>query len=177
MLLVNAKSGGTNVEGIGYAIPIYDVIEKADSIISTAGNPEFGGLGYVEGEIRLGATFAQLNATQIQSQFANIPSVPGTGEYYYYVNSSSAEISVYGSISKSGATDTMAHSIIKSVTVNGVTHVFNDSYLIDDLMDSVSVGDKVTFNLIIREWTSYWSYTYTETTCEITMYQYVYGLL
>ena len=180
--IVNAKSGGTNVEGIGYAIPIYDVIEKADSIISTAGNPEFGGLGYVEGEIRLGATFAQLNAAQTQSNFASIPSVPGTGEYYYYVNSSSAEISVYGSISKSGATDTMAYSIIKSVTVNGVERKFSDSFLIDDLIDSVNIGDTVTFNLIIPEIHSagFWQpsyYTYTETTCEITMYQYVYGLL
>lgn len=180
--IVNAKSGGTNVEGIGYAIPIYDVIEKADSIISTAGNPEFGGLGYVEGEIRLGATFAQLNAAQTQSNFASIPSVPGTGEYYYYVNSSSADINRYGSISKSGATDTMAHSIIKSVTVNGVERKFSDSFLIDDLIDSVNIGDSVTFNLIIPEIHSagFWQpsyYTYTETTCEITMYQYVYGLL
>ena len=177
--MVNAKSGGTNVEGIGYAIPVYDVISKSDSLISTSGNAEYGGLGYIDGEIRLGATFAMMNSDQVTSNFPGIGSTPGEGEYYYYVNSSPTEISAYGSISKSGKADTMAYSIIKSASANGTNYVFTDDYQIDDFLDSMKVGDKITFYLIIPEEHSVGFfqhyYTYEETTCEITLYQYVYG--
>lgn len=177
--MVNAKSSGENIEGMGYAIPVYDVMYNANSLISTSGNPEYSGLGYIDGEIRLGATFALLNAAQVSANFPSIPSTPGEGEYYYYVNSSASEMSAYGSIAKSGQTGAMAGNIIKSVTVNGETKTFNESFQLEDLLNSVRIGDTVTFNLIVRErhsagiFQTY--YTYSESTSNITMYQYVYG--
>ena len=177
--MVNAKSSGENIEGMGYAIPVYDVMYNANSLISTSGNPEYSGLGYIDGEIRLGATFALLNAAQVSANFPSIPSTPGEGEYYYYVNSSASEISAYGSIAKSGQAGAMAGNIIKSVTVNGETKTFNESFQLEDLLNSVRIGDTVTFNLIVRErhsagiFQTY--YTYSESTSNVTMYQYVYG--
>lgn len=181
--IVNAKSTGDDVEGIGYAIPVYDVTDKADGLISTSGDPAYNGLGYIEGEKRLGITVSQLNGTQITGRFSGITSTPADGEYYYYV-SPSYEISAYGSVARSGATSVFSGSygaLITGATVDGTYKAFTDEYLLDDMINETAIGDTVTLHVITISAVSggfgglFISYNYTATTADITMYQYVCG--
>lgn len=175
--IVNAKSTGTDVEGIGYAIPVYDVISKSQSLIETSGNPDYNGLGYIDGTKRLGITVSQMNSEQVSANFRNITSVPADGGYYYYC-SSSYEISPYGSVARSGASDAVRGALITGVTVNGVTKTFTDEYLLDDMLSQANINDTVTLNLITIGTTGgifAQSYVYTATSVNITLYQYVCG--
>ena len=140
--IVNAKSTGTDVEGIGYAIPVYDVISKAQSLIETSGNP-----------------------------------ASAEGGYYYYCSSTN-EISPYGSVARSGASETVKGSLITGVTVNGVSKTFTDDYLLDDMLSAANINDTVTLNLITIGTTGgifTQNYVYTATSVDITLYQYVCG--
>lgn len=175
--IVNAKSTGTDVEGIGYAIPVYDVISKAQGLIETSGNPAYNGLGYIDGTKRLGITVSQLTSEQVSANFRNITSVPAEGGYYYYCSSTN-EISPYGSVARSGASETVRGSLITAVTINGVSKTFTDEYLLDDMLSEANINDTVTLNLITIGTTGgifTQNYVYTATSVDITLYQYVCG--
>ena len=175
--IVNAKSTGSDVEGIGYAIPVYDVISKAQSLIETSGNPAYNGLGYIDGTKRLGITVSQLTSEQVSANFRNITSVPAEGGYYYYCSSTN-EISPYGSVARSGASEMVKGSLITGVTVNGVSKTFTDDYLLDDMLSEANINDTVTLNLITIGTTGgifTQNYVYTATSVDITLYQYVCG--
>ena len=176
--IVNAKTTGSTIDGVGYAIPVSTAKRVADSIISTAGNPEYNGLGYIEGKIRLGVSIAQIGKSTVESNFPQIGALaPAENEYYYYVS----EVTPYGSIARSDTADVItAGTLITGVTVEGLERRFTDSYTIETMLAEAEIGDVVTFRIITVTTTSTGifgpvNYTYTESTVDITMYQYVYG--
>ena len=176
--IVNAKTTGSAIDGVGYAIPISTAKYVADSIIATAGNPEYNGLGYIEGKIRLGVSIAQLNKATVESDFPQIGDLaPNDSEYYYYVS----EVTAYGSIARSDTEGVIAAgTLITGVTVEGQERRFTDSYTIETMLAEAEIGDVVTFHIITVTVSSTGifgptTYTYTESAVDITMYQYVYG--
>ncbi len=176
--IVNAKTTGSSIDGVGYAIPVSTAKYVADSIISTAGNPEYNGLGYIEGKIRLGVSIAQLDKDSVESNFPQIGELaPAENEYYFYVS----EVTEYGSIARSDTEGVIAAgTLITGVTVNGLERRFTDSYTIETMLAEAEIGDVVTFHIVTVVTTSTGifgpiNYTYTESTVNITMYQYVYG--
>lgn len=175
--IVNAKSTGTDVEGIGYAIPVYDVIAKAQGLIETAGNPSYNGLGYINDVKRLGISVSQLSSAQVKNNFSGITSLPNENEYYYYV-SPTGEISPYGSVARSLASDIISGSLITAVTVNGVKKSFTADYLLDDMLNETAIGETVTLHLItVTSVGGFFNitYKYESTDVNITLYQYVCG--
>ncbi|MFA5449291.1 MAG: trypsin-like peptidase domain-containing protein [Clostridia bacterium] len=58
--IVNAKSVGDTVEGLGFAIPIDNAINMAKDFIDTSNEPnnQYGGLGYVRGKFMIGITIS-----------------------------------------------------------------------------------------------------------------------
>ena len=178
--IVNAKTTGSAIDGVGYAIPISTAKYVADSIISTAGNPEYNGLGYIEGKIRLGVSIAQLNKATVESDFPQIGDLaPNDSEYYYYVS----EVTAYGSIARSDTEGGIAAgTLITGVTVEGQERRFTDSYTIETMLAEAEIGDVVTFHIITVTVSSTGifgptTYTYAESSVDITMYQYVYGFI
>lgn len=176
--IVNAKTTGSSIDGVGYAIPVSTAKYVADSIISTAGNPEYNGLGYIEGKIRLGVSIAQLDKDSVESNFPQIGELaPAENEYYFYVS----EVTEYGSIARSDTEGVIAAgTLITGVTVNGLERRFTDAYTIETMLAEAEIGDVVTFHIITMTATSTGifgptTYTYTESAVDITMYQYVYG--
>lgn len=176
--IVNAKTTGSAIDGVGYAIPISTAKYVADSIIATAGNPEYNGLGYIEGKIRLGVSIAQLNKATVESDFPQIGDLaPNDSEYYYYVS----EVTAYGSIARSDTEGVIAAgTLITGVTVEGQERRFTDSYTIETMLAEAEIGDVVTFHIITVTVSSTGifgptTYTYAESSVDITMYQYVYG--
>ncbi|BDF59636.1 hypothetical protein CE91St36_24530 [Christensenellaceae bacterium] len=75
--IVVAKSGGTNIEGLGFAIPINDARSVIDSIIKD---------GYVKGRIDSGMTFVDIAS----EQEAMLYGLSGTGAYVSSVTKGSA---------------------------------------------------------------------------------------
>lgn len=75
--IVNAKSGGDNVEGIGFAIPIDNVMEIVDDLLN---------YGYVKGRPALGITMIDITT----SQMAYMYQVGELGAYIYSVAEGSA---------------------------------------------------------------------------------------
>ena len=178
--IVNAKTTGSAIDGVGYAIPISTAKYVADSIIATAGNPEYNGLGYIEGKIRLGVSIAQLNKATVESDFPQIGDLaPNDSEYYYYVS----EVTAYGSIARSDTEGVIAAgTLITGVTVEGQERRFTDSYTIETMLAEAEIGDVVTFHIITVTVSSTGifgptTYTYAESSVDITMYQYVYGFI
>lgn len=177
--IVNAKTTGSTIDGVGYAIPVSTAKHVADSIIATAGNPEYNGLGYIEGKIRLGVSIAQIGKSAVESNFPQIGSLaPADNEYYYYVS----EVTEYGSIARSDADGKIAAgTLITGVTVDGLERKFTDAYTIETMLSEAEIGDVVTFRIITVTITSTgglfgnYTYSYSESAIDITMYQYVYG--
>lgn len=180
--IVNAKSSGDTVEGIGYAIHVDDAVKVANSIIETSGSDEYNGLGYVEGKIRLGVTVATLSRENITSTFSNLTTLPAEDEYFYYI-SPNYDLNEYGSVALSGnASKVQQGMLITSVTYveNGeqITVKFSDDYTLQNLLESRKVGDVITLHLIEPTAKMSWggvSYTYTQSDVDITLRQYVYG--
>lgn len=79
--IVVAKSGGTNIEGLGFAIPINDARNVIDSIIKD---------GYVKGRIDSGMTFVDITS----EQEAMLYGLSGTGAYVSSVTKGSAAAQV-----------------------------------------------------------------------------------
>jgi serine protease Do len=163
--IVNAKSVGTDVEGIGYAIKIDDAIDIAESLLSTAGNPEYEYKGYIEGKVRLGVT--------VQGAFNS-----EENKYFYSI----VALNVYGSVAQhnSSATDDKKiyiNDIITGIKVSDETMYFTDINTLGDIVKTLEVGDVIT--LLVKHPTKYnfiTGYTYESREIEIIMVQYVYGL-
>lgn len=184
--IVNAKSTGDTVEGMGYAIPVYDVIEICDSLIKTAGSAKYNGLGYIEGKIRLGVVVTMLDRETLANNLNNFSDyLPANGEYYYYL-STNYEINQYGSVAIS---DT-AGKIKTGMLISGLSYVnngetvkkaFTDDYELADFLATAKVGDVVTLHMIEQKVSVsgglFGSYTYSYQTfdVQITLQQYVYG--
>lgn len=180
--IVNAKSSGDTVEGIGYAIHVDDAVKVANSIIETSGNDDYNGLGYVEGKIILGVTVDTLTRENVTSTFSNLTTLPAEDEYYYYI-SPNYDLNEYGSVALSeNASKVQQGMLITSVThiENGeqITVKFSKDYSLQNLLESRKVGDVITLHLIKPNATYTWggvSYTYTQSDVDITLRQYVYG--
>jgi len=163
--IVNAKSVGTDVEGIGYAIKIDDAIDIAESLLSTAGNPDYEYKGYIEGKVRLGVT--------VQGALNN-----EENKYFYSI----VALNVYGSVAQYNATAAIdkkifINDIITGIIISEETIYFTDINTLGDIVKSLEVGDVI--KLLIKHPTNYnfiTGWAYEEREIEITMVQYVYGL-
>ena len=192
--IVNAKSVGESVEGMGYAIPIYDVISISNSFIKTAGSAKYNGLGYVEGKIRLGVTVITAERDYLASKkntihIANSQYLPATDTFYYCVSS----LNDYGSVSISDTNNEIYPStteqllFITALTYaeNGQTvkKAFNDNFELSTFLKNAKVGDVVTLHMLeqvetitgsfLMGYTS--TYSYRQFDVSITLQQYVYG--
>lgn len=184
--IVNAKSTGDSVEGMGYAIPIYDVISISNSLIKTAGNPQFNGLGYIEGKIRLGVVVSMLDYTALSKLNSFGDYLPNTNEFYYFI-STSYEINKYGSVAISDKNKTIEPGmLIRALSytdANGATvrKTFSEDFELADYLAMAKVGGVVTLHMIEEIVTvtggifGSYSYSYKEFDVPITLQQYVYG--
>lgn len=118
--IVNAKSSATEIEGIGFAIPINNVFDIIDDLKN---------YGYVTGEVDLGMEFVDINSTETAFYYG----VNKTGCYILSVTSNSnadkAGFRAGDLIQKVGDTDVTSTSDIKSAIKNN------------------GVGDKVKFTV------------------------------
>lgn len=157
--IVNAKSIGEGVEGIGYAIHINDVNRISQSIITTSGKAEYNNLGYVEGKVRLGVT-VQIPKGQ-------------TSPYKYVIIS----LNPYGTVTAYNANVVENDKIIKENDyITSIRKkdeptpiVFNQLNTLGDFIKTLHVGDQIVITverpgLVTNQFS-----------VELTMQQYVYG--
>lgn len=151
--IVNAKSAGTNVEGLGFAIPIDTAIGYASDLIETSNdsNNQYGGLGYIPGKFMLGVT---------------ISLVESEGNYYYLLSGSDP----YGSFA----------GILKEgdyiVSVNGTT--FSPTSTLAAVLKNAKIGDTLNVMAKVKKEVKqglFVSYTYENKSFTVTIKQYVYG--
>lgn len=64
--IVNAKSSGTDIEGLGFAIPVNNVLSATEQLIE---------YGYVRGKVVIGVTFRTVEAGSFASQYNIRPGV------------------------------------------------------------------------------------------------------
>ncbi len=118
--LVVAKSSGDDVEGLGFAIPIDNVVEVLDDL------KEYG---YVTGRVSLGVTLIDINTDQMAWMYR----VSEMGTYIYSMTEGSA------------ADEAGLQPGDRIISVNGT-----DIESIDDLkalLENVSVGDSLQFEI------------------------------
>lgn len=157
--IVNAKSIGEGVEGIGYAIHINDVNRVSQSIITTSGKAEYNNLGYVEDKVRLGVT-VQIPKGQ-------------TSPYKYVIIS----LNPYGTVTAYNANVVENDKIIKENDyITSIRKkdeptpiVFNQLNTLGDFIKTLHVGDQIVITverpgLVTNQFS-----------VELTMQQYVYG--
>lgn len=118
--LVVAKSSGSDVEGLGFAIPVDTVKKVADSLIEK---------GYVEGRPAAGITIVDLTSAQDAMQYG----VKLTGVYIQEVTGSNAK-----------KADLKAGDLIYMINDKKVT---GSDMLIREIQKH-KVGDKVTFTIV-----------------------------
>ncbi|MCL2631134.1 MAG: trypsin-like peptidase domain-containing protein [Firmicutes bacterium] len=153
--IVNAKVVGTNVEGLGFAIPIGDTPNEDGSVVvgarkifqditDTANDPSnpYGGLGYIPGKFMLGITTTTART-------------PSGVETYTVV-----DINPYGSL---------AGRVSKGdilVSLDGKT--FSTTHTLSDAMKTLKIGDSVEFGVRKGNNTS---------PVAVTIRQFVYGFV
>ncbi|MFA0814706.1 MAG: S1C family serine protease [Anaerofustis sp.] len=115
--IVNAKSSGTDVEGLGFAIPINNVKTIIDNLIS---------YGYVTGQTKMGVTLIDIE----DAQTANTYQVSDYGVY------------VVGVESGSNADNAGVQEGDRIISVNGTD--ITSSSQVKSLIKGLSVGDQVT---------------------------------
>ncbi len=116
--LVVAKSGGENVEGIGFAIPIDDILAILDDLKEH---------GYVTGRVSLGLSIVDINNEQTAWMYR----VNELGTYIYSINPDSS------------AAQAGLHPGDRIVSVNGTEIGSYDD--LKDFLETVSVGDELAF--------------------------------
>lgn len=116
--LVVAKSGGENVEGIGFAIPIDDVLAILDDLKEH---------GYVTGRVSLGLSIVDINSNQMAWMYR----VNELGTYIYSLTADSS------------AAQAGLQPGDRIVSVNGTEIGSYDD--LKALLETVSVGDELTF--------------------------------
>lgn len=118
--LVVAKSSGSDVEGLGFAIPVNTVKEVADELIDK---------GYVEGRPAAGISIVDLTSASDAMKYG----VKDTGVYIQEVTGANAK--------KAGL---KAGDLIYMINNKKVT----DSDMLIKEIQSKEVGDKVTFTIV-----------------------------
>jgi serine protease Do len=143
--IVNAKTMGEGIEGLGFAIPIDTASELAMTLIETANasdNP-YGGLGYIPGKFMLGIL------SQTQSDYTVLIS----------------EVYNYGSLSSYVKAN---QYIVGMKTPSQTANNFTQTVTLQTMLKTVSIGDSVTFYIKQTKNAS-------TTNVTITIKQYVYG--
>ena len=118
--IVNAKSSGSEVEGLGFAIPVNDVIDVMGDLSE---------YGYVRGRIDLGVTFIDVDSEQMAWMY-------GLGEVGCYVYSVDAD----SNASKAGLL-----SGDRVVSVN--SQKISTSEEIENILKTCKVGEEITLKL------------------------------
>jgi Trypsin-like serine proteases, typically periplasmic, contain C-terminal PDZ domain len=151
--IVNAKATGSDVEGLGFAIPIETAIDIADDLMSTANDPnnQYGGLGYVPGKFMLGITTS--------GEAFNV-----NGYTYGYVV---AGTDLYGSLAG-------------KITVNDIIVKLDDTALsstvtIRTILNGKHIGDSIKVTILKYQSLGWGRGTYNESSFTATIRQYVYG--
>lgn len=121
--IIVAKSSGTDVEGLGFAIPINDVLDILEDLKK---------YGYVTGRIDLGMTLLDVTSSQMAWMYG----VSETGVYVYSVtnNSKAAEA---GFLPGDYITEFDGKKVTSSDDVNKI-------------LEDHKVGDKVEVNIVRR---------------------------
>ena len=115
--IVNAKSSGTGIEGLGFAIPINYALEISEQLL------EFG---YVRGKSMIGVTFQEVSGSN----------------YFFYYN---IKAGVYVSELMKGYNDDVLRVGDRVIAVNG--NEISSSADIKAVVTSTPVGEKIKFQL------------------------------
>ncbi len=118
--IVNAKSSGSEIEGLGFAIPINDVIDVIGDLSE---------YGYVRGRVDLGVTFIDVESEQVAWMYR----LDKTGCYIYSVEENR-------NADKAGLV-----SGDRVISVNGTA--IENSEDIESIIANCSVGENVTFEV------------------------------
>ncbi|MBE6108755.1 MAG: PDZ domain-containing protein [Erysipelotrichaceae bacterium] len=118
--IVSAKSSGTDIEGIGFAIPVNDVKEVVVQLIEN---------GYVSGRPALGVSVIDVNSIQLAMQY-------GVRQYGVYI----AEVIEGSAAEKAGLQSGDMFIAMDDLVIES----FED---LSAALDSHSVGDAVTFQI------------------------------
>ena len=115
--IVNAKSSGTGIEGLGFAIPINYALEISEQLLQ---------YGYVRGKTMIGVMFQDVSGSN----------------YFYYYN---IKAGVYVAELTPGYNDKVLEVGDRVIAVNGKEITSSED--IKAVVTSCSVGDKITFQL------------------------------
>ena len=115
--IVNAKSSGTGIEGLGFAIPINYALEISEQLLE---------YGYVRGKTMIGVAFQDVSGSN----------------YFFYYNIKSG---VYVAELSAGYNDNVLEVGDRIIAVNGKE--ISSSEDIKAVVSSCSVGDKIKFQL------------------------------
>ena len=118
--IVNAKSSGSEIEGLGFAIPINDVIDVIGDLSE---------YGYVRGRVDLGITFIDVDSEQVAWMYR----LEETGCYVYSVEENR-------NADKAGLV-----SGDRVISINGTTIENSDD--IEEIIKNCSVGESVIFEV------------------------------
>lgn len=118
--IVNAKSTGSEIDGLGFAIPINDVINVVGDL------SEFG---YVRGRVDLGMEFINVDSEQLAWMYG----LNKTGCYIYSVDKNTNAM-------KAGLS-----SGDRVISVNDIE--VNSSDEVESIIEKCNVGEKVTFKV------------------------------
>lgn len=118
--IVNAKSSGTEVEGLGFAIPINDVINVIGDLSE---------YGYVRGRVDLGMTFIDVDSQQLAWMYG----LEKTGCYIYSVDKNT------------NADNAGFESGDRVISVNGSEVTTSEE--VEKVIENCKVGEEVTFKV------------------------------
>lgn len=118
--LVVAKSSGDNVEGLGFAIPIDNVVSVLDDLKD---------FGYVKGRVSLGVSLLDITSDQMAWMYR----VNEKGTYIYSITESSA----------AAQAGLLPGDRIISINGTAISSI-ND---VKELLQTVSVGEELTFEV------------------------------
>lgn len=149
--VVNAKSSGTGVEGIGFAIPTKKAMTIAEQLMTTCTSSNFG---YVPGRFVLGLTIVQFSEIEAALYGGDV-----AGVYIYQkVAGGDAEKS-----------ELVVGDRIVSLSGTAISTMEEAKQVLDD----VKVGDVLAF--VVSRYNTM-SQKYEEKTVEITITQHIYSL-
>lgn len=118
--IVNAKSSGSEVEGLGFAIPINDVVNVVGDLSE---------YGYVRGRVSLGITFIDVDSQQLAWMYG----LDETGCYIYSVDkNTNADVAGLASGDR-------------VISVNGTKVTASDE--VEDIIEDCNVGEEVIFQV------------------------------
>ncbi len=115
--VVNAKSSGTGIEGLGFAIPVNEALNVAQQLLE---------YGYVRGKTMIGVTFSEVSSNS----------------FYFYYN---IKAGVYVDSLTEGYNDDVLQPGDRVVAVNGDT--VSSTSEIKAIVTAASVGDKLKFQV------------------------------